>query len=330
VIAKRKTARAQREPVRRKPSRLREKLEELAARFDERFLHSDPVRFPRRYQRSEDREIVAFLASAYAYGGVKQIGASVERLLGLLAAIDPRPARAVDRWRLEMTGPALGEFRHRFNGARDAGILLWVLRRMREQHGSIEGFFGAGAPAGAPMRERLSSFSRRAAAIAAEADATLPKATLSKATIPAAARNAGPEFFFSDPLDGSACKRLCMFLRWMARPADGIDFGQWSCVTPAELVMPLDTHTTRICYLNGLAPSAHATWRNAEIVTEELRRFDANDPVRFDFALSRLGILRIPRDEAAVRVAVRKRARRAVAGASGSNVKTRLAQRSES
>jgi uncharacterized protein (TIGR02757 family) len=93
-----------------------------------------------------------------------------------------------------------------------------------------------------------------------------------------------------------------MFLRWMVRPDDGVDMGLWSCVSTAELVMPLDTHTTRISFLNGLCPSRGATWRNAERVTAALRRFDAADPVRFDFALSRLGILKVRGAEARVRV----------------------------
>jgi uncharacterized protein (TIGR02757 family) len=268
--------------MKRRPPHLGAKLEELASRFDRRYLASDPVQFAHRYRTREDREVAAILAASLAYGSVKQIVGSVARVLDVLAELDPSPARAVDRLDRRECLARLEPFQHRFNSARDVVSLLSVIQRMRARDGSIEGFFAAGARG--PLRERLSSFARRARALEPRGDA------------------GDVSFFFPDPNDGSACKRLCMFLRWMARPDDGIDLGLWRAVSPAELVMPLDTHTTRICHWNGLCPSPFATWRNAEHVTAALRRFDPNDPVRFDFAISRLGILRVRGADARVRV----------------------------
>jgi uncharacterized protein (TIGR02757 family) len=284
--------------MKRRPARLREKLDRIAQYYGRSFLGSDPVQFPHRYHSREDREIVAFLASAFAYGSVKQIGASVERILEGLETIAPTPADAVRRFRPPEHLPRFEGFRHRFNDARDLACLLVFLRQMLERCGSIEGFFASAAPTGLPLRDRLVAFTGRALSLATEgAYAGL------RGALPA---DAGVRFFFPSPADGSACKRLCMFLRWVARPADGVDLGLWTTLTPAELVMPLDTHTTRICYWNGLSPSPFATWRNAEFVTNRLRAFDANDPIRYDFALSRLGILRVGKREAQVRVANRK------------------------
>jgi len=272
----------------RRPPNLGARLTELAARYGRAHLASDPVQIPHRYARAADQEVAAFIAAALAYGSVKLILGSVERALGALDPDGVGPADALDALDPRACRERLGRFRHRFNDASDVAALFAALREMRRRSGSIEAFFDESAPRAAPLRDRLSAFTRRALAIAPPAD--------------------GVAFFFADPADGSACKRLCMFLRWVVRPADGVDLGLWSCLAPGDLVMPLDTHTSRIAFWNGLSPSPYATWRNAERVTSALRRYDRNDPVRFDFALSRLGILRVPPGPAA---SVRLRARTA-------------------
>lgn len=284
--------------MRRKPANLREKLNELADHYDRGFLHSDPVLFPHRYKNRDDREIVAFLAAALAYGSVKQILGSVERVLRALEPIDVSPARAICSFSLERDRSRFAGFRHRFNNEDDMVCLMMFLKQMIEREGSIEGFFSRGS--GESMRDRLASFTKRALELDTYniycKDGSLPD-------------SAGVRFFFTNPSDGSACKRLCMFLRWVARPDDGVDLGLWKTVTSRDLVMPLDTHTTRICYWNGLSPSPFATWRNAEHVTNELRRFDANDPVRYDFAISRIGILRVRAGDAKVRILKSKKSK---------------------
>jgi uncharacterized protein (TIGR02757 family) len=86
-------------------------------------------------------------------------------------------------------------------------------------------------------------------------------------------------------------KRVNLFLRWMIRPDDGIDLGLWEPVRPAQLVIPLDTHVSRISRYLGLTDRRTVDWKMAVEVTRTLRGLDGDDPVRFDFALSRLGIL---------------------------------------
>ncbi len=290
--------RTPRRPLRR-PPHLGAKLEALAATYGGAYLPSDPIQFAHRYSAADDRETVAFLAAALAYGSVKQIGGSVQRALAFLETLSPSPARAVERLDPVRDLSAAGGFRHRFNDARDLVAMLGALGRIRREHGGIEAFFDEPALRGRPLRERVSSFSRRALGLV---DRRLygPATARGHAPLP---DDAGVRFFFADPADGSACKRLCMFLRWVVRPADGVDLGLWRSLAPADLVMPLDTHTTRIGFANGLCPSPFATWRNAEHVTAALRRFDPGDPTRFDFALSRLGILRVKAADAGVRVA---------------------------
>ena len=97
-------------------------------------------------------------------------------------------------------------------------------------------------------------------------------------------------FLFPAPSSGSACKRLCMMLRWLVRPADGIDLGLWDGVSPAQLIIPVDTHISRISRYLGLTGRKAADWRMAQEITASLRGFDPADPVKYDFSLAHLGI----------------------------------------
>ncbi|MGH3522476.1 MAG: DUF2400 family protein, partial [Mycobacterium sp.] len=94
----------------------------------------------------------------------------------------------------------------------------------------------------------------------------------------------------TSPADGSACKRLNLFLRWMVRRTSP-DLGLWTFVDPAKLVMPLDTHIHRIATFLGLGRRKSADWKAARAITDRLATFNPEDPVRYDFALCRLGIL---------------------------------------
>jgi uncharacterized protein (TIGR02757 family) len=95
----------------------------------------------------------------------------------------------------------------------------------------------------------------------------------------------------SDPRAGSACKRLVLYARWMVRPADGVDLGLWP-IAPSDLVIPVDTHIHRISRNLGLTNRRTATWATAEEITAALRKFDPDDPVKYDFALCHLGVSR--------------------------------------
>ncbi|HEY4492678.1 MAG TPA: DUF2400 family protein, partial [Acidobacteriota bacterium] len=92
------------------------------------------------------------------------------------------------------------------------------------------------------------------------------------------------KFLLPSPEDGSTCKRLNLFLRWMVR-RDGIDFGLWTDVSPASLIMPVDTHIGRAAYRLGWIGTPSLGWKKAEQITEVLRGFDPDDPTRYDFAL---------------------------------------------
>ena len=102
-------------------------------------------------------------------------------------------------------------------------------------------------------------------------------------------------FFFPSPLDGSACKRLNLFLRWMVR-RDGVDLGVWKAVDAAHLVIPLDAHVFAIARRTGLTRYRSPGWPMAVDITRRLRRLDPADPVKYDFALHRMGLWKRERE----------------------------------
>ena len=258
---------------------LRTQLDGLYVKYGRAFLQTDPICFPRRYAAARDREIIGFLTAVLAYGRVAQIKASVERLALLLG---DHPADFVARLEPPAARRLLKGFVHRFNDGRDVGLLLHFTRQMLVQDGSIEGFFLKGySPAHDDTGPALSSFVRRALALDCAP-------YYRGGRLPAAA---GVRFFLPSPEDGSTCKRLNLFLRWMVRPDDGVDFGLWGRVRPDQLVIPLDTHVSRIAAYIGLTRRKTVDWKMALEVTSSLRRLDPADPVKYDFALCRMGIL---------------------------------------
>jgi uncharacterized protein (TIGR02757 family) len=256
---------------------LREKLDRLYAHYDHRFVDPDPLQFVRVHERADDREVAGLVASALAYGNVKQIKRSIGRVM---EALGGAPAAAVDRLDPRETLRRLKGFKHRFNDARDVACLLFFIRQMREEHGSVEAFFRAGhAPGAADVGPALVSFTSRALA--------LDHARLyGRGALPA---GAGVRFFFPSPASGSACKRLNLYLRWMVR-REGVDLGVWRGIDPAALVIPLDAHIFTIARRVRLTRYRTAGWKMAVDITRRLRRLDPEDPVKYDFAFHRMGL----------------------------------------
>jgi uncharacterized protein (TIGR02757 family) len=258
---------------------LRARLEELYLHYDHRFVDPDPLQLVRAQDADEDREAAGLIASALAYGNVVQI----KRGIGaVLAALGERPARAVRRLDPRAAATRLHGFRHRFNDGRDVACLLFFMRQMLEQDGSVEGFFARGLEPGAPdVGPALVSFSARALALD-------HGGLYGRRALPA---DAGVRFFFPSPRDGSACKRLNLYLRWMAR-RDGVDLGVWRSVDPAGLVIPLDAHIYAIARRVRLTRYRSPGWPMAMDITRRLRRLDPADPVKYDFAFHRMGLFK--------------------------------------
>jgi uncharacterized protein (TIGR02757 family) len=97
---------------------------------------------------------------------------------------------------------------------------------------------------------------------------------------------------FPMPASGSACKRMNLFLRWMVRK-DELDFGLWKEILTDKLIMPVDTHVARICRELNLTTKKNVSWKMAEEITNHLKKFDRNDPVKYDFAICHIGMRKI-------------------------------------
>jgi uncharacterized protein (TIGR02757 family) len=259
--------------------KLRRRLEALYRAYDQRFVAPDPLEHVRAQEGAADREVVGLVASALAFGTVVQIKRSVAAVLECLG---PAPAAAVDALDPGAAAARLAGLRHRWVGGRDVACLLFFARQMRASHGSIEAFFAEGLQdADEDVGRALESFSARALALdhgGLYRGRSLPQ-------------GAGVRYFFPSPARGSACKRLNLYLRWMAR-GGGVDLGVWRRPRPSQLVLPLDAHTYRIARRVRLTRYRSPGWAMAMDVTRRLRRFDPEDPVKYDFAFHRLGLWR--------------------------------------
>jgi uncharacterized protein (TIGR02757 family) len=254
-----------------------ERLDNLYRSFDHVTSATDPVHIVRRFQAPADREIVGFCAAALAFGRVASVLQSIE---SLLAVMGPEPARFVRDFDPARERARLAPLVHRWISGRDLIALLIVLQRMLKETGSIEAFFLQGDDPAAPdVGPALDSFSTRALA-------TDLRAAYGR-RVP---RQRGVSYFFPRPAAGSACKRLNLFLRWMVR-RDAIDLGVWTRVSPARLIVPLDTHVIRLGRCLRLTRYTSPGWKMAADITKALRTFDPRDPVRFDFALCHVGMM---------------------------------------
>lgn len=259
-------------------SDIRAVLDALYAARSSHHLDNDPLSFCHRYPDPSDQEIAAVIASSFAYGSIVIILRTLETIF---AELGPSPRKYVENFDPVAGLRTFSGFKHRFNDGRDLSALLWGMRQMVEQCGSIQSFFLCGYSAGdADMSGSLNSYS-------AAVQALSYSAVFGGDSIPV---DSYFRFLFPAPVSGSACKRLCMFLRWMVRPADGIDLGLWESVSPAQLIIPVDTHICRIGRYLGLSSRKAADWRMAQEITAALRAFDPLDPVKYDFSLAHLGI----------------------------------------
>ncbi len=268
---------------------LGDRLEELYRAYGPETRGSDPIVFVGRYESPADREVAGWIASAFAYGRVATIQANVAQILAVLGS---RPAETLDRIDdfARFTAEALPEFRHRFHGPEDAAALLLAIAGARREAGSVGAFFTR------ELRGEEPDVAGLLSRVVARIEAFDYRPALASRSLPA---RHPARFFFPDPSAGSACKRWNLYLRWMVRK-DLLDFGLWPEISPARLVIPTDTHIHLVARRLGLTRRRAADWRTAREITDRLKRFDASDPVRFDYALCRIGIFGICQPRAAL------------------------------
>ncbi|MBX3191644.1 MAG: TIGR02757 family protein [Labilithrix sp.] len=261
-------------------------LDRVRARADLRARRAaDPVDFVHRHRSREDREIVALLAASCAFGNVKAIRAKLEEALAL---IGPRPARAADDPRA--LHARLSGFKHRVFRGEDLAKLMVGARRVQVSAGSLGRAFEAEL-ARADADARLgSSEARLREALACFCDRIRAEGGLPRAGERDPSGRRGPSHLLADARAGSGAKRLLLFLRWMVRPADGIDLGLWD-VPASRLVVPVDVHIHKLARNLGLTRRRDLSWTTSVEITRSLARFDAADPIRYDFSLCHMGMV---------------------------------------
>jgi uncharacterized protein (TIGR02757 family) len=228
------------------------------------FIESDPVSIPHLFSKKQDIEIAAFLTATISWGTRKSIIANARKLVMMM---DDDPHAFI----LGASDHDLAPFRnfvHRTFNGHDCIFFLQSLKVLFSSHESLEGLFSDPGKTG------------MAAAIIHFRNEFLSPEHPKRA-----------EKHLSDPAAGSAAKRINMFLRWMVRKdRRGVDFGLWDSISPSWLICPLDVHVGNTARKLGLLTRKTNDWRAAEELTENLRHFDRDDPVKYDFALFGLGV----------------------------------------
>ncbi len=229
------------------------------------FVERDPIQVPRSFQRLQDVEIAAFFTSLMAWGRRDLIIRSAKRLMERMdnAPFDFVRGYGAADWR-QIEG-----FVHRTLQASDVLYMLRWLRLYYEQQESLQ-----------------TAFSRHLSTSDTDITQALVGFRKEFFSLPEAPKRT--EKHLSSPeKGGSACKRLCMFLRWLVRvdtAEEGVDLGLWREISPRQLIMPLDVHVLRVANRLGLCGNLKPNWQSAQTLTARLREWSAADPLKYDFA----------------------------------------------
>lgn len=252
----------------RKPTVIKNFLEEKTLFFNNTsFIETDPVSIPHLFSKKEDIEISGFFTATIAWGQRTTILKNARSLMHLM---DDSPHEFITGF----TQKDLKRFQHfvhrTFNGV-DCVCFLMALRNIYLHSGGLENVFSMGI---------------------ARADTDLGNAiTQARKTFFDLPHQKRSEKHFSNPVEGSAAKRINMYLRWMVRKDNcGVDFGIWKSISPSLLSCPLDVHSGRVARKLGLLKRKQNDWKATQELTAELRKMDPDDPVKYDFALFGLGV----------------------------------------
>ena len=236
----------------------------------------DPVELPHRYNKQADKETAGFIASCLSYGRVDLFKPVIERIL---RASGNSPYKFFFNFHVQRDAHLVDGIKYRMNTAQDITAFLHLLSEFLRKNGTLGDFFRQSFKKDDPnVIKALSEF---------------VKVFYSGDTSPVYGRNIRPAGLLQmlpSPDKGSTCKRSHMFLRWMVRAGDGIDFGLWTFIPTDRLIIPLDTHIARIARHLGLTRRKTLDIKTAIDITNNLKRFDPGDPVKYDFALCHLGI----------------------------------------
>jgi len=241
-------------------------LEKLYAKYNRReFVHPDPLEFLYNYDDPRDREIVGLVSSSLALGKVAQILRNVSAILEMMK---PAPYIFLKNARRKKIMNLFPGFKHRWCVGAEVASMLFGVKQILQRYETLQACFSEG--------------------LKSDDETVLPALKFFAKELKAAS-GGGCRSLIPAPDKGSACKRLNLFLRWMVR-RDEVDPGGWDCVSPAKLIVPLDTHMYCIGRALKLTNRKQANMNTALEITQAFKKFSPTDPVKYDFALTRLGI----------------------------------------
>ena len=240
--------------------------------FNRSQLEPDPLQFPHLFENKNDIEVIAFIASVFAYGSVTQI---INTLYKIVDRMDHKPLNFIKKFNIKSDAPIFKGMNHRFYRESDIVHLFKLIQVSLTEYGSLKKLF-------------LNGYNR------SDKNVKIGIMNFSRFFLDTHFKNFGNisngiKFMFPLPEKGSACKRMNLFLRWMVRH-DELDFGLWDEIPKNKLVIPVDTHIAKICRQLKLTKRKNISWNMAQEITDKLKKYDPIDPVKYDFALCHIGM----------------------------------------
>lgn len=247
--------------------RLKPFLDKMVEQYNQiGFIENDPISIPHRFSKKQDIEIAAFFAAILAWGQRKTIISKCRLLMDMM---DNTPHDFIVNHTANDIRH-IGTFKHRTFNAEDLRYFLAFLKQQYLHHNSLEKAF-IPTDFNGDVKNALAHFNSYFFSLP-----DYPQRT---------------QKHIATPIRKSACKRLNMFLRWMVRKDDsGVDFGLWTTIQPSQLICPIDVHVNRVANELGIICCKNADWQTAVELTDKLKTLDANDPVKYDFALFGIGV----------------------------------------
>ncbi len=255
-------------------AQLKNQLEKIYTEFNQsRWIKTDPIRFCHSFKNQDDVEVIAFISALFAFGNVKSMCATLERIHEFLGASPAERLKSLDPKELRESLPNIY---YRFFSTSDIHHLLIRMGAILREHQSLGSFVRKSW-----NEDQLTNLSK------------VRNAFVSEFKI-----SHGLKFMFPDP-SKSAAKRLHMFMRWMVRK-DQIDLGIWNFISPRELIVPLDTHVFSAAQRMKLTRRKTPSLACALEVTERLKEIEPMDPLKYDFSICHLGMLKRKRAKASL------------------------------
>lgn len=256
-------------------------------------IKNDPIEFPHLYTESRDIELAGFIASSLAFGRIELFKPVIRKVLSfsedennpLIPSLKKVGKKGlydyVFNFDPKNDGRSFDSIYYRMCKGKDIACMIFMLREAVRKYGTIGNLFYSCYDAPHNI-DSIRGTLQRFVDIMRDIDTT-----------PVYGSNIRPRGLLQlipSPHNGGPCKRLNMFLRWMIRPNDGIDFGMWNRIPPSALIIPVDVHIGRICKNLKMTDRKSANWAMAKEITDKFRKISPEDPLKYDFAICHLGI----------------------------------------